>query len=184
MKQSGPRWEVRFAIYAIFAIMILILFGSIMTGNFSSMSYVSAGAFTLAAVMLAALFYTSRPVCPQCGRRGTRELIRSETLGQEPAYGLVTRTSHVEGVYWEQDRTVTSKERVPVIRTTTRSYYRCRSCQHQWAEDTATQREDFSRREGPVVVEKEVVRIPCKYCGALVDPVANTTCPNCGGKLL
>ncbi len=125
---SEPRWEVRFGVYLIIAIMILIMFSSILTGNFGSMYYVSAGAFTLAAVMFVALFYTSRPPCPQCGHRGTRELTRSETLKQEPAYGLVTRTSHVEGVYWEQDRTVTSKERVPVIRTTTRNYYRCTAC--------------------------------------------------------
>ena len=37
----------------------------------------------------------------------------------------------------------------------------------------------------PVVREKEIVRevvmIPCKYCGALM-PQTETTCPNCGAK--
>lgn len=37
----------------------------------------------------------------------------------------------------------------------------------------------------PVIKEKEVVRevvmIPCKYCGALMDQLA-TVCPNCGAK--
>jgi len=33
----------------------------------------------------------------------------------------------------------------------------------------------------PMTVEKEVVMIPCKYCGALMDDTA-TVCPNCGAK--
>jgi hypothetical protein len=37
----------------------------------------------------------------------------------------------------------------------------------------------------PVIREKEIVRevvmIPCKYCGALMDQLV-TVCPNCGAK--
>jgi hypothetical protein len=43
----------------------------------------------------------------------------------------------------------------------------------------------FQSAAQPVTVEKEVVRqvvmIPCKYCGALMDETA-TVCPNCGAK--
>ncbi|HYB75800.1 MAG TPA: hypothetical protein VEC08_02465 [Nitrososphaerales archaeon] len=31
----------------------------------------------------------------------------------------------------------------------------------EWPEDSVAQRNDFSIREEPVVVEKEVVRVPC-----------------------
>ena len=37
----------------------------------------------------------------------------------------------------------------------------------------------------PVIREKEIVRevvmIPCRYCGTLMDQLV-TVCPNCGGK--
>ncbi len=33
------------------------------------------------------------------------------------------------------------------------------------------------------IIEREVVKIPCKYCGTLVDPVRNEKCPNCGARL-
>ena len=32
------------------------------------------------------------------------------------------------------------------------------------------------------VITKETVRVPCRYCGALVDNTA-TKCPSCGAKL-
>jgi RNA polymerase subunit RPABC4/transcription elongation factor Spt4 len=31
------------------------------------------------------------------------------------------------------------------------------------------------------VVVKEVVKVPCKYCGALI-PIESQRCPNCGAK--
>jgi hypothetical protein len=31
-----------------------------------------------------------------------------------------------------------------------------------------------------IVLEKEVVRIPCKYCGSFVDVFRNNTCTQCG----
>jgi hypothetical protein len=40
------------------------------------------------------------------------------------------------------------------------------------------------QREQPtVVLEKEVVRIPCRYCHTLVDAFRNSKCPNCGAPL-
>ena len=32
------------------------------------------------------------------------------------------------------------------------------------------------------IVVREIVKIPCKYCGSLIDQTA-TSCPNCGGNL-
>jgi hypothetical protein len=33
------------------------------------------------------------------------------------------------------------------------------------------------------IIQKEVVRIPCKYCNTLLDPVNDATCPNCGAPV-
>ena len=33
-----------------------------------------------------------------------------------------------------------------------------------------------------VILEKEVARIPCKFCGNLIDPVRDATCPRCGAR--
>jgi len=38
--------------------------------------------------------------------------------------------------------------------------------------------------EPNVVVEEEIVKVPCKFCGALVDPVRDKACPNCGAPPL
>ena len=34
----------------------------------------------------------------------------------------------------------------------------------------------------PVVIEKTVVRVRCRYCGEMVDPTAGT-CPGCGAPI-
>ncbi len=52
MKQSGPRWEIRLTFYFVIIVIIVIVFASILVGNFGSMYYISAGAFALAAVYL------------------------------------------------------------------------------------------------------------------------------------
>ena len=33
------------------------------------------------------------------------------------------------------------------------------------------------------IVEREIVKIPCKYCGSLNDIVSNRTCPQCGAPV-
>ena len=33
-----------------------------------------------------------------------------------------------------------------------------------------------------VVVEREIVKIPCKYCGNLIDPARDDRCPRCGAR--
>lgn len=33
------------------------------------------------------------------------------------------------------------------------------------------------------VLEREVVRVPCRYCGTLVDAFRMSKCPSCGGPL-
>ena len=36
--------------------------------------------------------------------------------------------------------------------------------------------------ETNTVVEREIVKIPCKYCGNLIDPVRDDRCPRCGAR--
>ena len=33
-----------------------------------------------------------------------------------------------------------------------------------------------------MIVEREVVKIPCKYCGNLIDPARDDRCPRCGAR--
>lgn len=33
------------------------------------------------------------------------------------------------------------------------------------------------------IIQREIVKVPCKYCGTLVDPVPNNKCPSCGAKI-
>ena len=34
--------------------------------------------------------------------------------------------------------------------------------------------------EANVILKEEIVKIPCKFCGTLVDPARDRACPNCG----
>ena len=38
--------------------------------------------------------------------------------------------------------------------------------------------------EAKTIVTREVVKIPCKYCGALLDPVRDSACPTCGAPVI
>ena len=38
--------------------------------------------------------------------------------------------------------------------------------------------------EPNVIVQKEVVKVPCRYCGALLDPIRDNACPKCGAPAL
>ncbi|MGA2875596.1 MAG: hypothetical protein ABSE82_08665 [Nitrososphaerales archaeon] len=33
------------------------------------------------------------------------------------------------------------------------------------------------------IIQREVVKIPCKYCKTLMDPVRDKACPNCGAPI-
>ena len=51
----------------------------------------------------------------------------------------------------------------------------------QWVTKINNLRIPLSSTVSPtIVIEKEVVKIPCKYCGALMDVFRNNTCSQCG----
>jgi hypothetical protein len=145
--------------------------------------------------LIAAGFYFGRPKCGYCGARGQIRQTGSEVVKQEPAYGVVTRTDTItknkqrsDGTSYEEVTHVNRQERVPTLRVTTRKHYQCANCRNTWFKDNLSEVEDFSRREQKepgqtVVIQREVVKIPCKYCGMLVDPIRDAKCPSCGANL-
>ncbi len=129
------------------------------------------------------------PKCPYCGARGSTKHLYSETVGQKRGYGLVTRVDRVltEGDEDSEDEVteIERKERVPVIRTSYKLTYQCIKCRTAWDENEEEEEEDFEDDEREkVVVEREVLRIPCNHCGSLIDPIRNGTCPKCGAPIL
>ena len=152
--------------------------------------------FDLALVVgvIYAVVYYGRPACPSCKARGTIAYSRSEVVKTERAYGIVTRTDTTttrkkdsQGQMVKETSTSKRQERVPTVKTTTRSYYQCKKCGYSYGRDSVKEEEDFSREESPVkekvIIEREVAKVQCKYCGTLVDPVRDNTCPKCGAKL-
>jgi hypothetical protein len=146
-------------------------------------------------LLLAGGVYLSRPKCAYCGARGKIHDAGSETVNSIPAYGLVSRTDVIvknrtrsDGTSYEEHTHVSRQERVPTLRITTRHYYQCSNCSKKWSKDSLREVEDFSR-EPPtdpnktLIIEREVVKIPCRYCGMLVDPARDSKCPSCGSNL-
>jgi hypothetical protein len=143
-----------------------------------------------------AVWYFGRKKCPSCGARGTISFAGTEVVKTEKAYGLVTRTDtssaqrrDSSGQVVNESATTHRQERAPIIRTTSRSTYRCFKCGYSYGTDSVAEQEDFSRDDSPaaaqtVIIEREVAKIPCKFCGTLVDPVRDRNCPKCGAKLL
>jgi len=138
--------------------------------------------------------YFSRKKCPSCGVRGTIAAAGTEVVKTEKAFGLVTRmeTSTTKkrdnrGRMVNENATSQRQERVPVVRTTLRTTYKCGRCGYSYATESVSEKEDFSRAEEPskektVIVQKEVVKVPCKYCGTL-NEVTQRTCSNCGAAI-
>jgi hypothetical protein len=50
--------------------------------------------------------------------------------------------------------------------------------------DAAVSGEATQPEPSVVIKEEEIVKVPCKFCGTLVDPVRDKACPNCGAPPL
>ena len=44
-------------------------------------------------------------------------------------------------------------------------------------------RDGEQEKPATVIIQKEIVKIPCKYCGQLVDLSKESSCPRCGAKI-
>jgi len=157
--------------------------------------YPTLGIILVIGLLIAGAYYYGRPKCSYCGARGQIQPTGSSVASREPAYGIVTRTDtitknrvHPDGTPYKEVTHVNRQERVPTLRITTRTNYHCANCGNKWSKDTLKEVEDFTRAEPKdpnktVIIEREVVKIPCKYCGMLVDPVRDAKCPSCGANL-
>lgn len=156
------------------------------------------GAVLVVIALIGCAFYFSRPKCAKCGRRGTILPNGTVVTNRMPGFGLVTRTDTVTDRGQSSDGTTTTsvkevhrQERVPTVTVTTRHLYKCTACGNETFKDVVSQTEDFTRSGQepvqPTVIQKEtvkeVLRVPCKYCGTLLDPISDRRCPSCGSPV-
>ncbi len=176
----------------------LLLFLVIFTVALFIISFWS-GVFVLFVEIIAAAFYFHRPQCPKCGARGQIVNAGSQEVGRVNAFDIFDRKDTTSTRYFDNQgnpstarSTTYRQERAPSIRVTYRTFYECKNCHNRTYSDSVKVYEDFSRSGNEVtkeiyntkVVEREVLKVPCKYCRSLIDPVTNTYCPSCGGRLL
>jgi len=156
------------------------------------------GVLLLIGLLAAGAIYYGRPKCGRCGARGSILQSGTEVVSSVPGFGLVTRTDTIttdkrlSSGSGQEVSQVKRQERVPTLTNTVRTYYKCSRCANTTYKDTVTQVEDFSRsgqEQAPTVVkettviQKEVLKVPCKYCGTLLDPVRDRYCPSCGSPV-
>lgn len=139
-------------------------------------------------------WYFSRQKCPTCGARGTIGYSGSAVVNEEKGYGLVTRNDTVKtrrkdnsGKVVDETSTSSRQERAPVVRRTVRATYKCAACGYSYSKDSFRVEEDFSDRpekeKETTIIQKEVVKVPCKYCGALNDLATDRYCTSCGAAV-
>lgn len=156
------------------------------------------GVLILVGLIVAGAVYYGRPKCGRCGARGTISQSGTEVVSSVPGFGIVTRTDIVttdkrrSSGSGKEVSQVKRQERVPTVTNTVRTYYKCSKCANTTYKDKISQVEDFSRSghdQAPTVVkettviQKEVLKVPCKYCGTLLDPVRDRYCPSCGSPV-
>lgn len=150
---------------------------------------------SIAFLVLAALaFYYLSPKCDKCGARFSYRRVGSYVEDRERGYGIVTRSEVTnkksrdgDGNVRYESETTKRQERAPVVRTTTRYDYTCAKCGNVKSKRKTRQQEDFSPREEAtpqtVIIQKEVVKVPCRYCGTLNEIATQSNCTKCGAPL-
>jgi hypothetical protein len=143
-------------------------------------------------VITRGLFGLSSPRCKECGTKGRIVKLGMTIVTKERGMGVVTRTDTItktvdlpSGDTRRETTEVNREERVPVVRGTMRNYYRCSACGHAWTKSVPYETEDTGpiRDQKTVLLTKEVTKVPCKYCGNLVNLNEFNVCPRCGGRL-
>lgn len=132
------------------------------------------------------------PKCSECKAKGKIVQLGLTTVTRERGMGVVTRTDSItktvrllSGERRKETTEVKRQERVPVLRGIQRYYYRCSACNHAYTKLTPFEIEDTSPRQDQktIVLTKEVTKVPCKYCGNLINLNEVNICPRCGGRL-
>jgi hypothetical protein len=115
-------------------------------------------AAVVGAVYLVICLANIRTACPKCRKWGAKEIVETKVLEVKKCFGLVTRHAHTSSTGYVsltanplyggtvRNSGVTSwQERVPVIRTTYLTLYRCRFCLVRWEKVRVKEVEDFER---------------------------------------
>lgn len=137
--------------------------------------------------------YAIADKCPTCHWPWTLKESSRSIVNQERGFGLVSRMEARRGYVGdvETGEIVERQERVPFVTSTIQISYICSHCSHSSSKQYVEKKEDFSAaasapptliREVHREVRREVLRIPCPYCGTLVDPIRERKCPNCGAR--
>jgi hypothetical protein len=143
-------------------------------------------------ILKGGIFGLSAPTCAKCGTKGKIVHVGLTIITKKRGMGIVTRTDTItktvrlpSGEKRKETTEVNRQERAPMIRGTRRDYYRCSACNNAWTKIRNYEYEDTESRdtEKTVLVTKEVTKVPCKYCGNLVNLSEVGTCPKCGGRL-
>jgi hypothetical protein len=178
---------------------ITTLLGVVVLLMIASFIFVPAlGVLILIGLIVAGAIYYGRPKCGSCGARGTISQSGTEVVSSVLGFGIVMRTDTITtdkhrspGSSTEVSH-VKRQERVPTVTKTVRTYYRCSKCANTTYRDAVTQVEDFSRsglEQAPAtvkettVIQKEVLKVPCRYCGTLLDPIRDRYCTGCGSPV-
>ena len=61
-------------------------------------------------------------------------------------------------------------------------FYRGKSASKSW-DSSVNEMPQESAIQRETIIQREVVKIPCKYCKTLIDPVRDKVCPNCGAPI-
>lgn len=136
------------------------------------------------------IWYWFGEKCPACRRGGTIREVSRQIVAQQRGFGITTRTEKHTGYVGRQptSTTVQRQERVPTVTSTVQVNYVCRVCRKPAYKQYVTQQEDFSpTTTAPTTfvreVHREILKVPCKYCGTLLDPVRQQHCASCGAKV-
>ncbi len=131
--------------------------------------------------------------CPNCQKRGHSKFLNAEVISRTPGYATVVRKTKSRDSLGNVVQTIERPEQIYVTRIKTHNNCHCRNCDAEWYTESEEQREgaDAVQKQESVIVkerklikEKEVIRIPCRYCKFLSDPVRDRKCSNCGAPIL
>ena len=127
--------------------------------------------------------------CPICKVRGYSDFIDSVILGRTQGSETVVRKTQIKDSEGEVVRTIEREVDIPVVHVKSKRNYHCYNCGKDWyAIKTATHEGVMPKTPRSVVISKEVmtreiVKVPCRYCGTLNVLPTDKFCSGCGAPV-